>query len=69
MGDDDFSYTNYALDDITCDVGPIEITVTDENLVGTSIFTKYPDLESKSVKEGLGVDVVEGLRKIINDSQ
>ena len=59
----------YACDHLHCDIKPINITLSDEDIVGASIFTKYPDLDSKSVKEGLGIDVVQGLRKIINDSQ
>ena len=34
-----------------------------------TIFTRYPDLEAKSVREGLGIDVVSELRKIINDDK
>jgi len=60
-------------DNITWDMdmhgNSINITLSDKDIVGASIFTKYPDLESKSVKEGLGIDVVQGLRKIINESQ
>ena len=63
MNDKD-AFTDYIVDS-----NAISITLSDEDIVGASIFTKYPDLDSKSVKEGLGVDVVQVLRKIINELQ
>ena len=33
------------------------------------VFTRYPDLDAKSVQQGLGVDVVSDLRKILDESE
>jgi len=38
-------------------------------LEDTSIWTKYPDLQSNSVRENLGVDVIHDIKKIIDDKQ
>lgn len=45
----------------------VPISSTSKEVV--TIFTRYPDLEAKSVREGLGIDVVSELRKIINDDK
>lgn len=46
-------------------------TVTSPSITfeDTSIWTKYPDLQSNSVRENLGVDVIHDIKKIIDGKQ
>ena len=38
-------------------------------ITSPEVFTRYPDLDAKSVQQGLGVDVVSDLRKILDESK
>ena len=49
----------------------IIINTDDQNNVFTintpEVFTRYPDLDARSVQKGLGVDVISDLRKILDE--
>ncbi len=51
----DLTYTTSASDSVFTVTGP------------TEVFTRYPDLDARSVQEGLGVDVISDLKKLLND--
>lgn len=46
-------------------------SVTDSSftLSAPEIFTRYPDLSSREVREGLGVDIVQGIRRVIDEGE
>jgi hypothetical protein len=71
MNDDDFKIIDsITSDNITWDMdmhgNSHSITITTDN---SSVFTRYPDLASRQVREGLGVDVIQDIKRNLDDKQ
>jgi hypothetical protein len=66
MNDDDFKIIDAigvnAPWDIDMHGNNITITTDD-----SSVFTRYPDLASRQVREGLGVDVIQDIKRNLDD--
>jgi len=64
MGDDDDIKIIGEIYPWTHDSLGNTITITTEN---SSVFTRYPDLSSRQVREGLGIDVVQDIKRNLDE--